>query len=163
MRRSLFVAMAVALTPQVSHAGWRGAEWNMAPEQVAAVDSSAPLDKGRPGERLGKRRIGNVGSQTIGEVPVRAVYYYDKKGLGLVSLTPDKLSDCQAMARGILAERGEPFRISDQVILKLIIWHEKDSGNRLRLMLSDAGICTLYYERLEDYEAIDHRLKAEGR
>jgi len=161
-----WIARAAVVTailwPGASAAGWRGAEWDMDPEQVAAAIPAAALDKGAKGERLKGKTIGNVGRFMMGDHQVKGVFYYDKAGLQSVALTPDKAA-CPVVARGVLAELSEPMRISDQVILKVVIWHDAKAANRVRLLLLGTGDCTVYYERLSDYEEIDKRLKAEGR
>ncbi len=162
MRRIVYAAMVAALWPNLARAGWRGAEWDMNPAQVAAALPEALLDKGAKGERLQGKTIGNVGRFTLGGQQAKGVFYYDKAGLQSVALTPEKAA-CPAVARGVLAEFGEPMGISDQVILKVVIWHDAKAANRVRLLLLGTGDCTVYYERLSDYEEIDKRLKAEGR
>lgn len=46
--------------------------------------------------------------------------------------------------------------VSDQIILRLLIWHDRPAGTRIRLLVSES-LCDLNYERLSDYEAHDLR------
>jgi hypothetical protein len=45
-------------------------------------------------------------------------------------------------------------RVSDQTILRLVIWHDPPNQNRIRLLLS-RDVCDVNYERLSDYQSID--------
>lgn len=113
----------------------------------------APLSQGSSGDRLGGKQIGNVGEYRLGEARFRSVYYYDDRGLAHVALHR-KSGSCREILEAVAKQYGEPVRISDQAILRLVIWHDRGAGNRIRLLLS-AGNCNLNYERLSDYEAVD--------
>jgi hypothetical protein len=154
MRRLASIAPAallLALPAGIAEAGWERAQWNMTPEQVAeAMGGQAPL---RRGGRLGDKVVRNVGQHSIGRARFRTEYYYDAQGLALVTL--DRRSgDCREIAQSIVDQHGQPLRTSDQVILRLFIWHDRPQSNRIRLMVSH-GLCNLHYERLSDYEAHD--------
>jgi hypothetical protein len=149
------LATALALTLAVpAAAGWQSMRWNMTPEQVAeAMAGQAPLSRGRRDDRLGDKRIGNVGTYRLGNARFRSVYYYDDRGLAHVGLY--RLSgDCREIYASIAREHGAPVRTSDQLILRLFIWHDRAAETRIRLLVS-ASICDLNYERLADYEAHD--------
>lgn len=165
MRWVLWATTAALLWPGAAAAGWRGAEWGMSPEQVAAATpvGVAPIGKPPKPDKEGKF-TGNAGRFEAGGFKFTTAFTFDDKGLASVGLTPTRAKACQAFAKATLAERGQPLRVSDQTLLMLLIWHEADAGNRVRLLLPGAGAgCTLYYERLSDYEEADKRLKAEGR
>lgn len=159
--RWLPVCLAIVLAyPGAATAGWRGAEWGMAPEEVATILPDAPLSKGTSGDRLGGKTIGNVGQHTMGKEKLKAVFYYDERGLQSVGLSPRRPKSCPALTATLIETYGEPLRISDQQILMLIIWHDRPTSSRIRLLvLGGRGGCTLYYERLSDYEEADKRLR----
>jgi hypothetical protein len=142
------------LCAQPAIAGWQSTHWNMTPEQVAAaMGRQAPLDRGSMRDRLGGKRIGNVGSYRLGNAQFRTVYYYDDRGLAQVALHRTS-GGCRDIYAAHVREHGRPLRVSDQVILRLFIWHDRQAENRIRLMVSES-LCELNYERLADYEAID--------
>ena len=151
----MFVAAALfllAATPAA--AKWEATEWNLTPEVVAAaMEGRAPLSKGKRGDRLGGKKVGNVGRHVLNGTRVRSVYYYDERGLAQISFEVER-EQCEAIGANLVAGHGQPVRISDQVILRLLIWHDRKQGNRIRLLVSH-GICSLNYERLSDYESID--------
>lgn len=150
---SLFGLLMIAWSTQ-AHAGFEAAQWGMTPAQVAtALPDEAPLSPGSLGDSLEGKTVGNVGEHVDGERKFRAVYYYDTRGLTLVTLHASP-SDCQGVLKDILGKHGNPYRVSDQMIFRLIIWHDAPNSNRLRLMVSK-GICDLHYERLDDYKAVD--------
>jgi hypothetical protein len=137
-------------------ARWLATEWGMSPEQVAAaMAGQAPLSHGSRRVRLGGKRIGNAGSYRSGDAQFRAIYYYDARGLAHIAL--NRISgSCRRIHANLAAEHGPPLLVSDQLILRLFIWHDRARENRIRLMVS-ASLCDLNYERLSDYEAIDTR------
>lgn len=135
-------------------AGWQTTRWNMTPEQVAAaMAGQAPLSNGSRRERLGGKRIGNMGWYSLGNARFRSVYHYDANGLAHVALNRTSGS-CREIYAAIAREHGAPVATSDQVILRLFIWHDRPAENRIRLIVSE-GLCDLNYERLSDYEALD--------
>ena len=44
---------------------------------------------------------------------------------------------------GLVAEHGHPSKVSEQAILRVIVWDDPESGNRLSLIHSASGICDL--------------------
>ncbi len=160
MRKRL-LAVAVTLASVIApnaHAGWRGAEWGMTPEDVqTAMKGEAPLGESWKDDTEDKVR--NIGEYVWEGHKFRALYRYDAQGLSAVTLewkSKVREKDCQALLENVIAGSGPPLRVSDQVLFKNIIWHDKESQNRIRLMVSlPAGICALHMERLSDYEAHD--------
>jgi hypothetical protein len=146
-----------------ARADYKGTKWEMTPEQVAAAIPEARLDGRGVGDRLGdKLVVRNAGMINDGPRLVHASFYYDQRGLAMVLLKqPHK--DCMDVLQGILDAHGNPYRISDQVLFKLFIWHDASQNNRLRLMVSSAKICDLHYERLDDYKAVDDEQAAQGK
>jgi hypothetical protein len=141
-------------------AGWQSTRWNMTPEQVAdAMAGHAPRSRGNSGDRMGQKRVGNVGSFRLGNATFRSVYYYDANGLAHIALGRTS-GNCRDIYASLVREHGVPVRVSDQLILRLFIWHDRAAENRIRLIVSQS-LCDLNYERLADYEAID--LAAEPR
>ena len=126
----------------------------MTPEQVAAaMRPAAPLSNGRRGDRIGDMRVGNVGYHSFAGGRFRTVYYYDDRGLAQIALTPTS-GHCRPVIDALIQRYGNPLRVSDQVILRVIIWHDPAASNRIRLLMSQS-VCTLHIERLSDYEAVD--------
>ncbi len=135
-------------------AQWQETRWGMTPEEVAAaMNGAAPLSRGSRGDRLDGKTIGNVGEYRLGGARFRAVYYYDAAGLAHVGLYR-RSGDCRQILMALEEMHGRPARISDQTIFRLIIWHDRPAGNRIRLLASQ-NLCDLNYERLSDYEEID--------
>lgn len=155
--RRILKVFASALAPTLAvpaAAGWQATRWNMTPEQVAAaMGGQAPLDRGRRGDRLGGKHVGNVGTYRLGNARFRPVYYYDDNGLAHVALNRAS-GNCREIYAGIVRDHGPPIGTSDQVIIILFIWHDRAAENRIRLLVSQ-GICDLNYERLSDHEAYD--------
>lgn len=150
---AVLLAAAVAASP--ARADWQATRWNMSPEQVAeAMAGQAPLSRGSSRDRLGGKRVGNVGEYRSAEARFRTIYYYDAAGLAQITLVR-RSGDCRAIGEALVRQHGQPIRVSDQVILRLLIWHDREARNRIRLMVSQAGICDVHYERLSDYEAHD--------
>jgi len=149
----LAAALALASAAPAA-AGWQATRWNMTPQEVAAaMAGQAPLSDGSSRDRLGGKRIGNVGSYRLGNARFRSVYYYDDRGLAHVALY--RISgDCREIYASIAREHGTPVRTSDQLILRLFIWHDRAAETRIRLLVSQS-LCDLNYERLADYEAHD--------
>lgn len=151
--KTALVAVTMSVTTP-AHAGWQSAAWDMTAEEVASVmGGQAPLSRGSRGDRLGEKEIKNVGEYRTESARFRTVYYYDQEGLSQVALYR-KAGDCEKVVAGLLAEHGRPLLVSDQLILRLTIWHDEVAQNRIRLMTS-RGICDVHYERLSDYKAID--------
>jgi hypothetical protein len=151
------LTLVLSLAPS-AEAGWRGAEWGMAPEQVRDVmKGEAPLAKSRRDDMEAK--VANIGEYIWEGHKFRSLYYCDANGLVRVALdwkARPKEKTCGALLEHLIAAHGQPLRVSDQILFKNIIWHDKANNNRVRAMVSlPAGICTLYIERLSDYEAHD--------
>ena len=156
MRSWLAAALAIALGASAAEARWQATEWGMTPEQVAAaMAGAAPLSEGRSGDRLGGKTIGNVGEHSFAGARFRAVYYYDSGGLAHVALYR-RSGNCREIQAALVAAYGRPVVVSDQLILRLVIWHDRPAGTRIRLLVSER-VCNLNYERLSDYEAHDLR------
>lgn len=152
--RTAVAAFALALAAAPAAAGWEAAEWDMTPRQVAAAMAGrAPLGRGSGSDRLGGKKVGNVGIHTIGKARFRAVYHFDARGLSLVHLELQR-GRCDDLYRELVARHGPPLRVSDQLVLRLFIWHDRPQRTRVRLLVS-ASLCNLNYERLSDYEAHD--------
>ena len=81
-------------------------------------------------------------------------YFYDANGLTMIDL-PAPPKRCQELVDYLVASKGRPIGISDQVLIKLLIWHDEPAETRIRLMYSSAGICTLNFERLSEYRDYD--------
>jgi len=145
----LAILLAGSATPAL--AGWRGAEWGMTAEAVTAAQPEVrPV---RNGDRVGDKRKLSAGRSEVAGITVDTHYYYDAKGLAMVVLrVPTR--QCQAVANHLQQTLGAPKRISDQVILRLFIWHNEPAQNRLRLLVS-ASFCDLHVERLSEYREFD--------
>jgi hypothetical protein len=159
LRAGAIALTVLVLACGVAHAGYRGAEWGMTPEQVAAVIPEAKLADSDMSD--GKRQ-GNKGELIDGGRRVRATFYYDQRGLTRILLVAN-YHECKAVLTDLLAAHGDPYRISDQVLFRLFIWHDPPKNNRLRLMVSTAKVCDLHYERLDDYKAVDDEQAAQGK
>jgi hypothetical protein len=154
----MLAVLAVLPLAAPAYAGWRGAEWGMTAEQVRdAMNGEAPLKKSPRDDTEAK--VANVGEYVWEKNRFRSLYYYDTDGLLSVTLNwkaRPKEEQCRALLEHLVATYGQPLRVSDQMLFKNIIWHDRNQQNRVRLMVSlPAGICTLYYERLSEYEAHD--------
>ncbi|HRO33113.1 MAG TPA: hypothetical protein PLQ03_06835 [Brevundimonas sp.] len=91
----------------------------------------------------------------IDDVEVEALFYFDNaQSLEMVAFEAP-YRQCRDVIASIVERFGRPVTMSDQAILRLIIWHDEGRQRRLRLLVSQAGICTLYYERLATYQAGD--------
>jgi len=159
VRWTVAILAPMLFWPGSATAGWRGAEWGMTPEQVAMTLPEAAQNKGAFSDRIEGKTIGNVGRYVWDKDVFQSVFYFDAAGLASVALTPSRQSACKSLATKLLETHGEPLRVSDQAILKLVIWHDPKAASRVRLLLMGEGGCTLYYERLSDYEAVDKRLR----
>jgi hypothetical protein len=150
------IAVICLLYAMPAQAGFENTEWGMTPEQVeAAMSGKAKLSKGSKGKELEGKRIGNAGTYEVDEIEFSSTYYYDDRGLAQVSLDAE-FKQCTEVVRSVMAKHGQPKKVSDQIILRLIIWHDEANSNRLRLLYSQAGICNLNYERLDDYKDVDN-------
>ncbi len=162
MRHVFWIVLLALTAVPVARAGYMTAQWGMTPEQVAAAVPEAKLHGRGVGDRLDNMVVRNVGEIFEGTRRYWAAFYYDQRGLGKVELkAPAK--DCKDVLQDILDAQGNPYRTSDQALFRLFIWHDASQSNRLRLMVSlKANVCTLYYERLEDYKAVDDEQAAKG-
>jgi hypothetical protein len=161
MRHLLWLALLSFAAASTAHAGYKNTEWGMTPEQVAAAVPEAKLDGPGVGETVGDKTARNAGDIVDGARTYRATFFYDQRGLAMVLLkAPHK--ECKAVLQEIIDAHGNPYRTSDQVLFRLLIWHDATRNNRLRLMVS-AKICDLHYERLDDYKAVDDEQAAKGR
>lgn len=93
---------------------------------------------------------------------LRAKYYFRDDALSQIAI-PAPYRRCQPVVEAMLARYGDPLIVSDQVILKLIIWHDVASDTRPVLMLSSAGICDLTLYPLAEYRDNDLAEVAAGR
>lgn len=163
MVRRIMAAVALLLAAPAAHAGWRGAEWNMTPQQVTdAMKGEAPLTRAERKGKADENSSGNAGKHVQDGETFEVNYYYDAKGLRSVFLDlaekkpKARSAKCAAFLQRLIAAHGQPLRESDQIIMRLLIWHDKPNQNRMRLVLSEGGqACGLFYERLGDYEAND--------
>ena len=156
MRPWAVLALPIVLGASAAEARWQGTEWGMRPEQVAvAMAGAAPLSRGGRGDRLGGKTIGNVGEHRFAGARFRTVYYYDADELAHIALYR-RSGSCREIQAALGAAHGQPVIVSDQVILRLIVWHDRGAGNRIRLLVSES-LCDLNYERLSDFEAHDLR------
>ena len=155
MRRwGVALVLGVLSLATTARAGFAGAEWAMTPEAVAAASPQlAKLGPGAPGDHLDGQTVGNVGAYVEGNEHFRVVYYYRNGGLIHVSVDLTA-GDCKVVIGSLLSRYGKPLLTSDQVILKLVIWHDPKTDTRVRLLLSKS-ICDINYERLEDYAEHD--------
>lgn len=128
-----------------------GVRWGM---MQAEVEAMAPdIESVRRGERLGDKQVRSRGHQRLGALNLEARYFYDDAGLAMIQLHgPPR--ECRTIVEALVGAHGNPLRVSDQAILRLIIWHDDASDRRIRLMVS-AGICDVHYERLTDYREHD--------
>ncbi|MDR6530001.1 hypothetical protein J2800_000725 [Caulobacter rhizosphaerae] len=150
---TIVTVLVLAAIPAAAQAGWAATEWDMTPAQVeAAMPQTKPL---KHGEALSMGQAKSVGSYPFGGQSVRAVYYYDDRGLSLVTLTvPFKA--CGAALEQLQRDHGQPLKISDQVLFRLAIWHDEPMQTRICAMISpEAKICALNFERLSTYREHD--------
>lgn len=150
---TILAALALGTVPAAARAGWATTEWDMTPAQVeAAMPGTKAV---RHGETLSMGQARSAGQVQLGDQRVPAVYYYDAKGLSLVTLSvPFKA--CGATLEQLRRDHGQPLKISDQVLFRLAIWHDEPAQTRIRAMISpEAKICDLNFERLSTYREID--------
>ncbi len=137
-----------------AQAGWETTEWGMTPQQVAAAAGDAAVPVQRPyKDRQGDMVIANSGEYAIGPDRLKSRFYYEQDRLVMIGMSLDR-KHCASLVNSLQARYGAPLRISDQVILKLIIWHEAATNTRIRLLVS-TSICDLYFEPRDRYLAVD--------
>ena len=125
--------------------------WGMTAEQVlAAVPDSRAVAHG---ESMDAGQVRVSARDEVGGVRGSSRYFFGPEGLSMIEFSV-RPRDCSALAEALLEQRSEPVRISDQGILRLIIWHDEANDQRLRLLLS-AGLCDLYREPLSRFRDID--------
>jgi hypothetical protein len=146
---TLLGCLIASATPAL--AGWEATEWGMSPEQVeAAVPGAERLLRG---ETLDGKRAMSREPYQLGEQHLQARYFYDANGLAMVEVDVSR-RECNAAVDVLLQRYGNPLRISDQAILRLVIWHDEPTGTRIRTLLS-TNVCSVYFERLADYRDVD--------
>jgi hypothetical protein len=136
-------------------AGWDKTAWDMTPDQVAqAAGQETHLARGGPRRDLAGFKIGNEGRHEWQGLKFRTTFYYDDRGLALVDLEarPEK---CVELARALVRAYGQPVKLTDQVIMRSIVWHDAAQQNRILLIAAGAAFCDLRYYRLADWERID--------
>jgi len=142
--QSLLAAVAATIALNVSSppsdAGWEGAQWGMTPEQVSAAVPGVRVV--RRGMSLSNARKQGVRDAALYGLELEAEYFYGPDGLNFIRFDVP-FRRCGALVEGLLAEHGQPTDVSDQAILKLITWEDREAGNRLVLLHSAAGICDL--------------------
>ena len=63
---------------------------------------------------------------------------------------------CSETQRDLIANFGQPIRVSDQIVIRLLIWHDEPRQTRIRVMTSPKSeICNLNFERLSTYRSHD--------
>jgi hypothetical protein len=146
----LGVIAALWTTPAL--AGWEATEWNMTPEQVEArMPGVHPTRRSAQLEGMKGR---NRGPYTFAGLKLNATYYYDDHGLAMVMLDPPA-GKCPQVGKALLDAYGPPLTASNQIILQVFVWHDEPEQTRVRLLTSQAGFCSLHFERLSDYRAND--------
>ena len=147
----LWVAVAATITfnplPSPATAGWQGAVWGMTPEQVsAAVPGVRAVHRG---ETLSNARKQGVRDSELYGVALQASYFYSPEGLTFIRFNVP-FRRCETVVGGLVAEHGHPSKVSEQAILRVIVWDDPESGNRLSLIHSASGICDLRIRSIHD-------------
>ena len=158
MRFQVLGAIAIAVSTLACSASAQDSlRWGMSVTEVqAAVPDIRPV---RNGETVSGKQVRGRGRQQLGELDLEALYYFDDAGLAAIQLEgPPR--DCRQVIGALVTAHGNPLRVSDQAILRLIIWHDEASDRRVRMVVS-TGLCNVHYERLTDYRA--HDLAEAGR
>ena len=143
------IATAIALLSAPAHAGWENAAWGMTPEQVSAVVPG--LRPVRFGMSLSGARKRSVRDTDLYGIAVEAEYFYDRVGLAFIRFDVP-FDRCPDLVDGLLDQYAQPTHVSDQVILKVIVWEDAAAGNRVSLLHSSAGICDLRLRPLSEAE-----------
>ncbi|MDB5453628.1 MAG: hypothetical protein JWO33_2206 [Caulobacteraceae bacterium] len=133
-------------------AGWEATEWNMTPEQVEA--HMPGVHPTRMSAQLKGVKGRNRGPYVFAGLKLNATYYYDDHGLAMVMLDAPA-GKCPQVAKALLEAYGPPLTASDQIFFQVFVWHDEPEQTRVRLLTSQAGFCSLYFERLSDYRAKD--------
>jgi len=153
------LAFALGLAPGAALAGWEATEWGMTPEQAqAAMPALKPV---KNGEKMDVGQVRSAGPVVLEGVEGKAQLYYGPAGLEQVAVKLPSQS-CKRVGDAILRQRGKPLVVSNQVLFWLFIWHDEPSQTRIRQMLSpQAGVCSVYFERLATYRDRDLETAAE--
>ncbi|PVM93187.1 hypothetical protein DDF62_01125 [Caulobacter radicis] len=143
------LAFVLGLAPGAALAGWEATEWGMTPEQAqAAMPDLKPV---KFGEKMDVGQVKSAGPFMLEGVKGKAELYYGPAGLERVGVKLPAQS-CKVVGDAILRQRGKPLVVSDQVLFFLFIWHDEPRQTRIRQMFSpQAGICSVYFERLSTY------------
>ena len=162
MKRFLLIAVGLALLGAPARAGYDKTEWGMSPEQVAQALGPERAAQVKPyAIRDGGWKVANRGVTVLGEDRLPTTYEYEDGKLVLILMQQKKQKNCAAAVRHVQLQLGNPYRISDQVILRLIIWHDPARNTRVRLLVS-TSICDLHYEPLDQYIEADRAAVAGG-
>lgn len=148
--QTLSAAMAMLVLTTGATAQEPALRWGMASAEVETAANAHPV---RRGERMGDKQVRSRGHQRLGTLNLEARYFYDDDGLAMIQLEgPPR--NCRAVIEVLVEAHGEPVRVSDQVILRLVIWHDEAAERRVRLLISQ-GLCDVHYERLAEYREQD--------
>ena len=152
MFRSIFLALALSASLALPSAAQEAPlRWGMSPDEVlAAAPGGRAVTRG---ETLDAGQVRVSARDEVAGVSGSSRFFFSTEGLSLIEFSV-RDRDCRTLAAALLEAEGQPLRISDQGILRLVIWHDEANDQRLRLMTS-IGICSLYREPLADYRDID--------
>ena len=154
MRKSVLVAAVAILCATATSAFAQASDlrWNMTSDQVlSAVQGSRAVSRG---ETMGAGTVRVRGRDRVGEVDTPTRYFFDETGLSMIEFE-SPVRRCRDVIAAVVQAHGEPLLVNDQVILRIIIWHDTTNDRRIRLMTSGAGFCDLYHERLAPYRETD--------
>lgn len=130
-----------------------GMRWGWTQEQLLAA--SPDIRPVRRGDEVNGARSRAEGPVSVGALDLKAKYYFNDIGLNMVTVRVP-YRKCSDALTTLVGRYGEPLIIDDQIVLKLLIWHDDLHETRPVLMVSPGGICSLTLYRLAEYR--DHDL-----
>jgi hypothetical protein len=147
------LAFALGLAPGAALAGWEATAWGMTPEQAqAAMPDLQPVQNG---ETLDVGQVKSERPYEAAGVKAEARLYYGAAGLEMVAVEMGEgraKAACPKLVQAMLDRYGKPLSLSDQVILRVVIWHDEPRQTRVRMLVGGGGeICSLHFARLSTY------------
>lgn len=131
-----------------------GLRWGWTQQQLLAA--SPDIRPSRHGGAFNDARPRAEGPIRIGDQDLRARYYFDDDDSLKFVKVEVPYQRCRDALTALVNQYGEPLIVSDQTILKNLIWHDTPHQARPVLMVSQAGICSLTLFELGGYR--DHDL-----
>ena len=110
--------LALCMMATAAHAQNAAVRLDMTPGEVVSASPGSRLVS--RGERLSGGQVRVIGRDQFGGLEVPTRYFFDDVGLSMIEFRLPGRS-CAGAVRSMIQTYGEPVRVSDQIVMRLLI------------------------------------------